>query len=58
MEVAKCYITPDQLRRDSYALGAQVVRSGFKPQFMVALWRGGAPIGCFVHELLKWKVVM
>ncbi len=51
----KQYITPDELRRDSYALGAKVVKDGFKPQFMVALWRGGAPIGCFVHELLKWK---
>ncbi len=49
------YITPDQLRRESFALGMQVVRSGFRPDFLVALWRGGAPIGCFVHELLKWK---
>jgi hypothetical protein len=22
---------------------------------MVALWRGGAPIGCYIHEVLKWN---
>merc|ERR1711916_247476 len=54
-EVKKQYITPDELRRDSYALGAKVLKDGFKPDVMVALWRGGAPIGCFIHELLKWK---
>jgi len=51
----KIYITPDQLRLDSYKLGAKVVNDGFQPDFMVALWRGGAPIGCYIHELLKWK---
>jgi hypoxanthine phosphoribosyltransferase len=53
-DVQKVYITPEQLRVDSMKLGAQVVANGFKPDFLVALWRGGAPIGCFVHELLKW----
>lgn len=47
-------ISPNALRRDSHKLGAQVVVSGFKPDFMVALWRGGAPIGCYVHEFLKY----
>jgi uncharacterized protein len=51
----KTYITPQELMEDSYRLGAQVVKSGFKPEFMVAFWRGGAPIGCYIHELLKWK---
>jgi hypoxanthine phosphoribosyltransferase len=52
---SKHYVSPDSLRKDSLLLGAQVLRSGFKPDFMVALWRGGATIGCYVHELLKWK---
>jgi|SRR5579872_5022969 len=49
----KQYISPNALRLDSFELAAQVVKSGFKPDFLVAFWRGGAPIGCYVHEFLK-----
>lgn len=51
----KHYIQPEDLRRDSFELAMKVVEDGYKPDFMVALWRGGAPIGCYVHELLKYK---
>lgn len=55
-EVRKVYIEPEQLRRDSFKLGrALLVEDGFKPEFMVALWRGGASIGMFIHEYLMWK---
>jgi hypoxanthine phosphoribosyltransferase len=54
----KQFIQPDELRRDSFALGAKVVKSGFKPDLMVALWRGGAPIGCYMHELFKFKGIV
>ena len=54
MEVKKLYISPDEIRKDSYALGAKLFKDDFHPDFMVALWRGGAPIGCFIHEFLKW----
>ena len=36
-------------------MGAIAFNSGFRPDFMVALWRGGATIGCYVHEFFKWK---
>ena len=47
------FITPDELRRQSFALGSVIHKSGFEPTFLVALWRGGAAIGCYVHEFLK-----
>ena len=50
----KHYVSPDDLRKDSFKLGAQVYDSGFQPDFMIALWRGGAPIGCHVHECLEY----
>jgi len=31
-----------------------VVRSGFRPSVMVAIWRGGAPIGIAVQEFLDY----
>ena len=51
----KLYITAESLLQDSFALGAKVVASGFRPSFLVALWRGGAPIGIAVQELLEYQ---
>jgi hypothetical protein len=51
----KLFITADSLQLDSYKLAKQVYDSGFKPSFMVALWRGGTPVGCYVQEFLKTK---
>ena len=50
----KVYITSDELLRDSFALGLQVLESGFRPDFIVAVWRGGTPVGIAVQELLKY----
>jgi hypoxanthine phosphoribosyltransferase len=50
----KCYISPDNLRLDSFRLAKKVQDSGWIPNYMVALWRGGAPIGCCIHEFFKW----
>lgn len=52
--VSKFYITPTAFRLYSYSLASLVLNDGFEPDFMVALWRGGAPVGCYVHEYLKW----
>lgn len=34
-------------------LGMNVYRSGFQPTFIVAIWRGGAPIGIALQEILQ-----
>jgi hypoxanthine phosphoribosyltransferase len=51
----KTYISAESLLRDSLALGVQIVRSGFKPSFLVGVWRGGAPIGISVQEVLEFN---
>ena len=50
----KRFVSPDELRADSYKLGGKVIESKFRPDFMVALWRGGSTIGICIHELLKY----
>lgn len=50
----KLFISADSLLRDSLTLGRQVVASGFAPTVLVALWRGGAPIGISVQEVLDY----
>jgi hypoxanthine phosphoribosyltransferase len=52
--IKKEFISADSLLRDSLALGMQIVRSGFRPTFLVGVWRGGAPIGIAVQEVLEY----
>lgn len=50
----KIFIHAEDLLRDSLELGMRVVRSGFHPTFLVGIWRGGAPIGITVQEVLEF----
>ena len=52
--VEKTFISAESLLRDSIELAMRIVRSGFKPTFLVAIWRGGAPIGIAVQEVLEY----
>jgi hypoxanthine phosphoribosyltransferase len=56
--VEKIFISADSLLRDSIELAMRVLRSGFKPTFLVAIWRGGAPIGITVQEVLEYHGVI
>ena len=53
--IEKVFISAESLLRDSLELGLQVVRSGFNPSFLVGVWRGGAPIGISVQEVLEYN---
>ncbi len=53
----KTYITAQNLLEDSFRLAAQVYEDGFRPQFIVGIWRGGAPIGIAVQEYFDFKKV-
>lgn len=48
----KVYISAQQLLEDSFKLALQVYESGFRPDYLVGVWRGGAPVGIAVQELL------
>ncbi len=50
----KMFISAESLLRDSLELGMQIVRSGCRPTFLVGIWRGGAPIGITVQEVLEY----
>jgi hypoxanthine phosphoribosyltransferase len=49
----KRFITAQELLEDSFRLGRLVLDSGFKPDFIVGVWRGGTPVGIAVQELLE-----
>jgi len=52
---AKKYIDARELLTDSFRLAAQVFESGFRPTFLIALWRGGAPIGIAITEYFTYQ---
>jgi len=54
VELPKLFISASDLLRDSFELGARVVASGFRPSFLVGVWRGGAPVGIAVQEFLEY----
>lgn len=53
----KHFITAQSLLEDSFRLAAQVYEDGFRPQFIIGIWRGGAPVGIAVQEYFDFKEV-
>ena len=52
---AKVYVDAREYLRDSWRLAKAVLDSGWRPDVLIALWRGGAGIGVSVHEFFKVK---
>ena len=50
----KLYISAQNLLEDSFRLGAHIIKSGFRPSIIIAIWRGGTPIGIAVQEILNY----
>lgn len=50
----KKFIAAQQLLEDSLELGRQILASGFRPNYIVGVWRGGTPVGIAVQELLDF----
>ena len=53
----KLFISANSLLQDSMELARLIVRSGFRPTYLVAMWRGGAPIGIAVQEVLEYHSI-
>ena len=50
----KRFIDEQELLEDSYRLAVQIYRSGFRPDFIVGVWRGGSTVGIYVQECLQY----
>ena len=50
----KLFIKSEDLLKDSFQLAWNVYESGFQPNYIVGVWRGGAPIGIAVQEFLSY----
>ena len=55
----KHYLSANDFLHDVWRLAADIRKSGWRPDFLIALWRGGTPPGIAIHEFLKvsgWEV--
>ncbi|MCP4470352.1 MAG: hypoxanthine phosphoribosyltransferase [Gammaproteobacteria bacterium] len=50
----KRFIEEQELLEDSYRLARQIYQSGFRPDFIVGVWRGGSTVGIYVQECLQY----
>lgn len=49
----KQFLDEDSLIQDAFRLGVSIFQSGFRPTFIVGLWRGGSAVGIYVQECLQ-----
>lgn len=49
----KQFLNEQSVILDSFKLGVAIHNSGFRPTFIVGLWRGGSTIGIYVQECLQ-----
>ena len=50
----KRFIGSQELLEDSFQLAVKIYESGFRPDYIVGIWRGGTPVGIVVHDFLAY----
>jgi len=48
------YLPARELLMDAFRLGVRMAKSGYRPDFLVALWPGGVWAGLGIHEVYKY----
>ena len=50
----KIALSAQDLLEDSIELGIRILESGFEPTMIIAIWRGGTPVGMALQETLSY----
>ena len=53
----KTVLSAHDLLQDSFELGVQILESDFRPTMIIAIWRGGTPVGMAVQEIFAYAGV-
>ena len=51
----KLFIKSEDLLKDSFKLAWDVYKSGFEPDIVVGIWRGGSIPAITIHEYLRYR---
>ena len=54
LAMEKQFINEQDLLEDSFRLAIEIYNSGFRPDVIVGLWRGGSTVGIYVQECLQY----
>ena len=49
----KIFLDESTMIEDAFKLAVDIYESGFRPTFIVGLWRGGSTVGIYVQECLQ-----
>ena len=49
----KRFLDEETVIQDAFRLGTEIFKSGFRPTFIIGLWRGGSSVGIYVQECLQ-----
>ena len=52
-QIEKTFVSAEDLLQDSFELALRIHESDFRPSFILGVWRGGAPVGIAVQEVLE-----
>lgn len=50
----KRFISSQEHFEDSFRLALKIYESGYRPDYIIGIWRGGTPVGIVVHEFLAY----
>ena len=50
----KRFIGSQEHLQDSFKLAVKIYESGYRPDYIIGIWRGGTPVGIVVHEFLAY----
>ncbi|OUV61685.1 MAG: hypoxanthine phosphoribosyltransferase [Cellvibrionales bacterium TMED122] len=50
----KRFIEEEELLEEGFRLAVEIFDSGFRPDFIVGIWRGGSTVGIYVQECLQY----
>lgn len=53
--MAKQFIDADTLLAESFRLAVGIHASGYRPELILGVWRGGAPVAIAVHEYFTFR---
>ena len=54
----KRYIDANELLEDAFRLAVLIYQSGFRPDLIIGVWRGGTPVAMAVHEYYEYKGIL
>ena len=50
----KKYISANELSKDSFTLAEKIYQSGFRPEIIIGVWRGGSPVAIVINEFFDY----